>query len=171
MKENPRYEKFVEWVIKKAGSDTGFRAHMARADNPDTEYQSWPYLVNFGIDLALDQQRLPYTLIGAAICKAKIERDGAYGLGKALSSCMMQSDKEESQSNPRLRRLLACSSVQETCRVLRPLLALINDKATRKLSYAQLLNDLALFSLNDKRVKLRWARDFYSSESPEEARQ
>jgi CRISPR system Cascade subunit CasB len=62
-----------------------------------------------------------------------------------------------------LRRLLACDSVPDACRILRPLLSLIESRGISGLDYAGLLNDLLWFSHDDSqtRIKARWAQKFY----------
>ena len=40
-------QNFVTFIIKMINQDKGAKAKLRRADNPDTEYQSWEYLVAF----------------------------------------------------------------------------------------------------------------------------
>ena len=80
-------QAFVEYVIKCCQTDNGTRAALTRADNPATEYQSWQVLAGFHINLELENQRLPYATIGAAIARAKIEKNGTLLIGQALAGC------------------------------------------------------------------------------------
>ena len=76
---------FVQYVINRCSNekDTGFRAVMRRADNPNQCSAAWEYLVPF-CDLASAHQRLSFALIGAAIAREKPEHDGTNGVGEAL---------------------------------------------------------------------------------------
>lgn len=159
-KKTGRPEKFVEFVIGLCQKDKGAAAALRRADNPATEYQSWEYLAGFNIDLEKPFERIPYAAIAAAIARAKVERNGSAGIGKAIAFCYDDKSASE-QAKARLRRLLACDSVTETCRILRPLFSLIDSKAAVSLDYAKLLDQLLWFHRNSNNVKTAWATDFY----------
>ncbi len=153
---------FVDYVINRCQADKGLRAALTRADNPATEYQSWEVLAGFHVNLEYENQRLPYATIGAAIARAKAETNGTVSIGQALAGCY-EKGKDDDQAKAKLRRLLACDSVAEACRIVRPLLSLIESKSTRPLDYAGLLNDLLWFGHADSqnRIKARWAQNFY----------
>ena len=159
-KKTGRPEKFVEFVIGLCQRDKGAAAALRRADNPATEYQSWEYLAGFNIDLENQFERIPYAAIAAAIARAKVERNGSAGIGKAIAFCYEDQSKSE-QAKARLRRLLACDSVEEACRILRPLFSLIDSKAAVTLDYAKLLDQLLWFNSKSNRIKTEWATDFY----------
>jgi len=171
-KKTGRPEKFVEFVIGLCQRDKGAAASLRRADNPATEYQSWEYLAGFNIDLENPFERIPYAAIAAAIARAKAERNGSAGIGKAIAFCYDDKSASE-QAKARLRRLLACDSVTEVCRILRPLFSLIDSKAAGTLDYSRLLRDLMSFGDDSNRVKTGWATDFYrhaaKAENEEEA--
>jgi len=152
-----RGEAFVDFVINRIQNDKAFRAALTRADNPATEYQSWEYLTKW-CDLDKDWERRPVATIAAAIAGSKLKKDGHLSIGKAIAACYDDGNKSD-QAKTKLRRLLACSSVSEACRVLRPLLRLIASKG-KTLSYEKLLNNLMYFGDGEK-VKTRWAIDFY----------
>lgn len=164
-KETSRGKAFVDFVLERANPasqrhDSGFAARMKRADNPDLEYQIWNILLKFNVDIEFASRRLPFCLVGAALCRKQAEKDGTFGLGASLRSCF--SDDEE-QGSMRLRRLLACQTTEEACRILRPMLSLITAKATKPLCFSTLLDDLLYFESNgQERIKMRWTRDFYS---------
>jgi CRISPR system Cascade subunit CasB len=171
-KKTGRADKFVEFVIGLCQRDKGAAAALRRADNPATEYQSWEYLAGFNIDLENQFERVPYAAIAAAIGRAKVERNGSAGIGKAIAFCYDDKSTSE-QAKARLRRLLACDSVGEACRILRPLFSLIDSKAAVTLDYAKLLDQLIWFQRDSNRVKTAWATDFYrhaaKAENEEEA--
>ncbi|WP_027156632.1 type I-E CRISPR-associated protein Cse2/CasB [Methylobacter luteus] len=161
-------EAFVKFTVEQCQKDKGIAAGLRRADNPATEYQCWEHLAAFYIDLEKDFERLPYATIAAAIAKAKVDHNGAIGIGRAISLCYEDGNNSD-QAKARLRRLLACESVEEACRILRPLFSLIDSKASVTLNYAQLLADLLKFHWDNERVKARWAQDFYSRMVDKEA--
>ncbi len=152
---------YVNYIISRC-KNNGIRAALKRADNPVTEYQSWEVLAGFQINLAFENQRLPYATIGAAIARAKIESNGTAKIGYAIARCYDDGNASD-QAKAKLRRLLACDSVPEACRILRPLLELIEARGHTSVDYAALLNDLLWFSNDDSQmcIKARWAQDFY----------
>ncbi len=151
---------YVDYIISLIHKDKGVAAALRRADNPNMEYQSWEVLAAFHIDLEKPWERLPYALIAAAISKEKLEHNGKVGLGRAIASCY-ENGNQSDQAKAKLRRLLACNSVGEVCRVLRPLLSLINSKGGPSLDYAALLKQLLNFHWREQSVKAKWAQDFY----------
>ncbi|MFZ4504385.1 MAG: type I-E CRISPR-associated protein Cse2/CasB [Methylovulum sp.] len=159
-------EQFVKFIIELIQKDNGATAALKRADNPATEYQSWEYLARF-IDIDKDYERLPYATIASALSKAKAEHNGTVRIGEAIARCY-DDGKDSEQAQAKLRRLLACDSVEEVCRVLRPLFSLINSKAGIQLNYADLLNDLYWFNADSQRAKAKWAQNFYRHYSMDE---
>jgi CRISPR system Cascade subunit CasB len=157
---------FVESALRRIhGSegkkpDTGYTAALKRADNLQTEYQSWEHLANW-CDLEKDWQRLPYATIAAALARTTAKTDGTLGIGRALAKSYSGDGKLGNTQDPakaKLRRLLACKSNIEACEIIRPLLRLITAKGVG-LSFSALLKDLLFF--NDQTRK-KWAKDFYS---------
>lgn len=159
---------FVDYIINRCQADNGLRAALKRADNPATEYQSWEVLAGFKVDLEYENQRLPYAAIGAAIARTKAERNGAAKIGLAIARCYEDGNASD-QAKAKLRRLLACDSVPEVCRILRPLLSLIEAKGNVVLDYASLLDDLLWFSheASQLSIKARWAQGFYGKPAEE----
>lgn len=153
---------FVDYIINRCQADNGLRAALKRADNPATEYQSWEVLAGFHINLEHENQRLPYATIAAVIARSKVEKNGAAKIGQAIARCYEDGNASD-QAKAKLRRLLACDSVPEACRILRPLFSLIESKSNIIPDYASLLNDLLRFGHEDSRtrIKARWAQDFY----------
>lgn len=155
-----REERFVIAVIQRCQQDKGLAARLRRADNPATEYQSWEMLARHGIDLTSEHERLPFVTVAAAIAKAKIEHNGTLSLGQALRACY-DNDRDSDQAQARLRRLLACHDLPELCRILRPLLALIDSKVAAPLDYLRLLRQMRRFPFATQAVRAQWAQDFY----------
>ncbi|MFW8564986.1 type I-E CRISPR-associated protein Cse2/CasB [Orrella sp. 11846] len=152
-------QQFVQFIIERCKQDKGFAARLRRADNPATEYQSWEVLGPW-VDLENKYQRLPYAAVAAAIGRAKVIANGNLSLGKALANAYAEkgSTQYSDQAKARLRRLLACDSVEEVCRVIRPVLTLIDSKGVQTLDYSKLLSELRYFG---EKSKIRWAQDFY----------
>jgi CRISPR system Cascade subunit CasB len=153
-------ERFVTYVIERINKDNGFAARLKRADNPATEYQSWELLAEFGVDLEKPWERLPYCTIGAALARAKPATDGQLSVGVAIAACFDDGNQSD-QAKARLRRLLACTTTDEACRILRPLLALMSSRGKTP-DFSELLEQLLWFSgRGQERVRTRWAQDFY----------
>lgn len=164
-KATPPHSKslaFVDYIIDRCQADNGLCAAIKRADNPATEYQSWEILAGFHINLEYENQRLPHATIAAAIARAKAEKNGTARIGQAIAGCYEDGNASD-QAKAKLRRLLACDSVPEACRLLRPLFSLIESKGNSTLNYASLLDDLLWFGHDDsqQRIKARWAQSFY----------
>lgn len=158
---------FVRFVIERMQKNTGIAAAFRRADNPATEYQSWEQLAAFNIDLDKPYQRLPFATIAAAIAKAKISHNGSLSIGQAIAGCYEDGNASD-QAKAKLRRLLACDSVDEACRVLRPLFGLIEARNKIPLDFARLLDELLKFHWDSQMVKSRWAQDFYKRNTVKE---
>lgn len=167
VKKSSKSDAFVTFTLEQCQKNKGIAAALKRADNPNTEYQSWEHLAAFHIDLDKDFVRLPYATIAAAIAKAKAEHNGSVGIGRAIALCYEDGNASD-QAKAKLRRLLACDAVDEVCRILRPLFSLIDAKAGTHLNYAQLLSDLLYFPSNPQRIRGRWAQDFYQRNSEQE---
>ena len=153
---------FVEYIINRCQSNNGLRAALKRADNPATEYQSWEILAGFNINLEYETQRLPYATIAAAIARTNTTNNGFAKIGKAIARCYEDGNASD-PAKAKLRRLLACKTPSEACRILRPLFSLIEAKGNTSLDYASLLDDLLWFrhEENQIRIKARWAQGFY----------
>lgn len=150
-------QRFVATVLSRCLDDRGFAARLRRADNPDTEDQSWGVLTGLGVDINREAHYLPHALVGAALSRLKSDTDGDLDLGQALHDCF----KEGDQGEARLRRVLACDSLGETVSVLRPVLRLIGARDV-PLAYAALLDDLLHFPMRWERLRRRWASSFYA---------
>lgn len=150
---------FVGFIVETC-RDNGAAAALRRADNPATEYQSWEYLAAFHVDLEKPWQRIPYAAIAAAIARQKPERNGTTGIGTAIARCYEDGNQSD-QAKAKLRRLLACQSAEEACRILRPLFSLIAAKGGITLDYARILGQLLRFNFQGEAVKTQWAMDFY----------
>lgn len=157
----PWEERFVHTVLERCSKDKGLAARLRRADNPATEYQSWDLLGTLGVDLEKDYQRLPFATVASAMAKSKAKANGKLTLGMAIAACY-DDGRESSQAKARLRRLLACDELAEACRILRPILTLIDSKVGKPLDFERLLKQLLSYHFNAQRVKTQWAQEFYS---------
>jgi CRISPR system Cascade subunit CasB len=162
---------FVSGIVRQCLKSKGVAAKLRRGDNPATEYQSWEILAAYGVDLEKTDQRLPFLTIAAAIAKSKDPKNGTMTLGGALAASFHEQGAKD-QAKARLRRLLACADLPEVCRILRPMLSLIDSKTSQPLDYSRLLGQLRGFHFNSQQVKAQWAQEFYSNiaeEGKEEA--
>lgn len=158
-----RPERFVERMFELCNNENkAAKARLKRADsdNPKVAEQSYEYLVQFFIELDRDYEYRPYATIAAAIAISEAKHNGGIGIGRAIALCYPE-DNGSDQAKAKLRRLLACESVTEVCRILRPLFGLIDAKAGMNLDYAKLLKQLLKFHWDNQYVKSRWAQDFY----------
>lgn len=162
-----REARFVHGVIEQCQQDKGLAARLRRANNPATEYQSWELLARYGIDLERDDERLPFASVVAAIAKAKIQSNGSLTLGRAIANCYPDGNQND-QAKARLRRLLACDEVAELCRLLRPVLTLIDSRVPQPLDYAHLLGQLRRFAFAPQQVQAQWAQEFYGHKAAAE---
>ena len=53
-------QRFVATVLARCLNDRGFAARLRRADNPDTEDQSWGVLTGLGVDINRETDSLPH---------------------------------------------------------------------------------------------------------------
>ncbi len=153
-------ESFVGHLFQRCIQDKGFAARLRRADNPATEFQSWDTLAAFGVNLDYAPERQPFALIAAAVARSQKPANGTLNLGKAIALCYDEGNQSD-QAKARLRRLLACDQVEELCRILRPLLSLIQSRVSQPLDYVRLLNELRWFGRSAQQTKARWAQQFY----------
>ncbi len=164
-----RERQFVARVLEKCKKDAGFAARLRRADNPDTEYYALGDLCTLGINIEDDSERLPFDLIAASLSRDadNMHADGTTKIGTALRQCLPD---EEAEHSPRLRRLLACESMKETCQILRPMLSLIRSKGIY-LNHAALLHDIRSMRYGKdawQKTKRRWVSDFYRKDDASE---
>jgi len=153
--------RFVDAVLERCSKDKGYAARLRRADNPDTEYQSWEILAGLGVNLEKEYQRLPYATVAAAMARSKAEGNGSLPLGRAIAQCYDDGNVSD-QAKAKLRRLLACEDIAETCRILRPLITLIQGRITRPLDYARILTQLLRIRWYGQNIKAQWAQEFYA---------
>ncbi len=153
-------ESFVGHLFQRCVQDKGVAARLRRADNPATEFQSWDTLAAFGVNLEHAAERQPFALIAAAVARCQKSVNGTLRLGRAIALCYDEGNQSD-QAKARLRRLLACDQIEELCRILRPLLSLIQSRVPQALDYVRLLNELRWFDRSAQQTKARWAQQFY----------
>lgn len=74
MPEKNKQKFFIDWILDNSQKDNGFSAKMRRADNPDQEYYALGILCGFDIDIEKESERLPYSVVGAALCRAQVSQ-------------------------------------------------------------------------------------------------
>jgi len=160
--KNKKDHYFVKYIIDLCQKDNAAAAKLRRADNPKTENQSWGILTGLNIDLEKEWERLPHALVAAFIAKAKISHDGNIRLGRAILECYPGGNSDAAEK--KLRRLISCSSTEEFCNQLKPIISLIQSRGV-SLNYSLLLQSIKFFSLDPERQKRTIAQDFYSGVS------
>lgn len=166
-KKTRRGENFINYICSIIASNTAKTAALRRADNPSLEYQSWEILNRFGVDLTNPQERIIFSLIAAAAAKGKVEEDGTLGIGAALANCY-DGKCGNDQAIAKLRRLIACNSIEELNSVLRPLLQLVLSHNGTILNYGKLLDELLQFQWKPLEIKANWAQNFYNQKPIDE---
>ena len=146
---------FVTYLLNRIHNDTGFTAALKRADNPATEYQSWEFLAPW-CELNNSIKRKVYATIAAAVAHEKPLKDGYLRLGRAIASSYDDGNNSDA-AKAKLRRLIACDSIEEVCSVLRSLLRLIQSRGIA-VNYSELLKDLLYYGEN---TRVKWASEFY----------
>lgn len=167
-KTDDSYElKFVK-AVYDACSDKGTRAKLRRADNPNTEYECWDFLIRNGIYIEKDYERLPAALIAASIARSKTEENGSSKFPVALAKSYPDGSNSDSACM-KMRRICACDSVEELVTVLRPLIGLVESRASG-IDYEDLYKFLRKFRYEDSRQsqKARWFTAFYHSDDDAE---
>lgn len=164
MTSHDRSKAFISYVSNLCARDNGAKASLKRADNPSTEHQCWDILAGFNVNLEDENKRLPYATIASAIARSDLKTSGQVSFGKALASCYEDASSNGS-ARAKLRRLLACDSTPEVCRILRPLFSLIESRSKCQIDYSSLLSDLLWFGHDESRqkIKARWAQSFYAA--------
>ncbi len=155
-------DTLMQKVFSRMKTDSAFRAALKKADNPDTEYQSWEYLADYGVNVQYENSRLPFATVFAAAARSDFASDGTVAPGKALCDAY-GGDKTNTAARSKLRRLLACTETSEACSVLRPLLAFVTGKGVR-VCLGEVLNDLRFFERNPEQTKAKWAQQFFGGE-------
>lgn len=159
-------EAFIDYLCSILPKDKGAASRLRRADNPSTEHMCWEILAKFNIDLEKSYQRIPYSLVAAALAKSKNMKSGSLRMGSALrlayNEAQTSPNEPAAQAIARLRRILSCSSTEELCRVLRPVLTLIQSRVSGDLDYARLLNQLLRYHHAPEKVQAQIAQEFYS---------
>ena len=163
-------DSFVEYLIHRCAQDKGFAARLLRANNPATEFQSWETFAAFGVNLESAPEWQPFALIAAEVARCQKPTNGTLRLGKAIAHCFDHGNQSD-QAKARLRRLLACDQMEELCRILRPLLSLIQSRVFQPLDYARLLSELRWFDRSAQKTKARWAQQFYGKTEDAEKEQ
>ena len=162
---NSKTASFVDYVLERKSDSKGFAAKLKRADNENTEYQSWDILSRW-VDLENSLQRKAFCFIAASVARSEYSQDGSYSLGGALKQVFLQDggegEIEKSSVALRMRRVLACRDTNELIEILGPVLRFVESKG---INYARksLLNEILWFNNDSSRERTRthWAQDFY----------
>ena len=158
---------FVTYVVNQINDDRGkgFGAKLRKADNENTEYQSWEILSNW-VNLEWEINRKAYGMVSASLARMKPKMNGSVSLGEALRRVHLKNkgseDLEKSSSALRLRRILSCKETEELIEILKPVVRYLESNDIL-LDYARLLDEILWFNhdTSRERTRARWARDFF----------
>lgn len=156
---------FVERLLQLVEKhDRGRLAELRRALSPTTEHQAWPALGALAGARAFEREhRLIYLTVGALFALHPAHR----AIGNFGVTCRHLARDREDAFERRFRRLLACDSLED----LRDQLAHLTKMAKaadKGVDYFELFKDLRRFRHDPQRVKVDWAREYWSAPRSEE---
>ena len=156
-----RYKAFIDYVINRSKNDNKFSSEIRRASNPTFEAGGWETLVQFNISLDFKHTRRAYLIMAAAAVQSKIAEDGTIGIGRALALSYAENQSDD-QAKARLRRLLACTSLEDVNMVIRPMLTFVQSRKVTNLNYSGILKQLDGYHFDQDKVRAQWATEFYT---------
>lgn len=162
-----RARRLVE-SLKQRREDRGFMADLRRGFNADTEHRAWPHVAPW-CDLTNDRQRAIHTTVMAGFAShPEHAEDG--NLGVTLRRIAIGDGGESGLQSfeARFRRLLTCDTAEEAARQAGYVIRAAAAKGV-PVDYVALFKDLTYWGGPDNRVKLRWARGYWSGVRPDEA--
>ena len=146
-------------------------ANLRRGFSPATEHYVWPYLARF-CSLENEHERMVFATVAACFGFHPEHTDeGNFGTTLNRVACSRQGAENPLEAfEPRFRRILSASTVQDICQQLRSLVQLAKGSNV-PINYVQLLNDLLCWEQNSREIKIQWAASYYagSGRAAEEA--
>jgi CRISPR system Cascade subunit CasB len=136
--------------LRRHKSDRGAMAQLRCALSPARRNRAWPLLG----ELDAIGDTVVETIAGLYATHPEETQTGAIG------SLCRQLSAEHGTFEGRFRRLLSCSTREEVCEHLRPIVTTAKSKG-RAVNYWQLFVDLQYWG--DK-TRVRWAREFWGRE-------
>jgi|GEM_PF-470650 len=170
--KNESTQAFIQWLMglqERKGTGAPMRpdkapgvlADLRRGLSSATEYYAWPHLVRW-CDLDDNRQRIIYATVAG--CFALHPENTSEGnLGTTLRRIAIQRGSSEDALKvykSRLFRLIGCSTALELCSHLRSVVQLARSAAI-PINYHQLLKDLLHWDRKARRIRLRWAAEFW----------
>lgn len=151
---------FVERLIElEKRNDRGRLAELRRGLSPTTEHQAWPALGALAGPLAFKPNgRLIYQTVGALFALHPAHK----AIGNLGVTCRHLAQGREDAFERRFRRLLACDSLEDLRDQLVRIVKMAKS-ADKAVDYFQLFKDMAWFRSNPQRVKVEWAREYWSA--------
>ncbi len=159
-KETNPGRSFVERLVALADKkDRGRLADLRRGLSPTTEHHAWPALGALVGSSAFEPgHRLIYQTVGALFALHPAHQE----IGSLGVTCRHLAHGREEAFERRFRRLLASGSLEDLRDQLVHLvkMAKASDKSV---DYLQLFEDMCRFRYDPQRVKVEWARDYWSA--------
>lgn len=155
---------FVERLIElEKRNDRGRLAELRRGLSPTTEHQAWPALGALAGSRAFEPNRhLIYQTVGALFALHPAHK----AIGNLGVTCRhLRKETNPQKEDPfdrRFRRLLACDSLEDLRDQLVRIVKMAKS-ADKAVDYFQLFKDMTWFRANPQRVKVEWAREYWSA--------
>lgn len=146
--------------IKGNYANRGFMADMRKASSTSTRHYAWPMMAPF-CDLQDPAQEEAFSLVGYALARSKKDMPNTGNLGATLRVLTCLDKRFPGKGGPtdgRMKRLLACRSSVEMCRLLRPMMGLIQSKGVG-VDHTKLLEDILGWG---ETVRRNWAAAYYA---------
>ena len=146
--------------IKGNYANKGFMADMRKAASTATRHYAWPMMAPF-CDLKVHAQEEAFSLVGCALARSRKDVPSTGNLGASLRVMTLLDKRFPGKGGPtdgRMKRLLACRSSVEMCRLLRPVLGLVQSKGVG-VDHAKLLEDILGWG---ETVRRNWAAAYYA---------
>jgi CRISPR type I-E-associated protein CasB/Cse2 len=152
--------KFVERLIElEKRNNRGRLAELRRALSPTTEHQAWPALGALAGPLAFKpNRRLIYQTVGGLFALHPVHE----AIGNLGVTCRHLAKGREEAFERRFRRLLACDSLEDLRDQLLRLVKMAKA-AAKALDYFELFANMQHFRYDPQRVKVEWAREYWSA--------
>lgn len=165
-KDIGKEERFIRAVCSGL-ENKAVRADLRHADSPNVKLssRSWEFFIAHGIDIEDKNELDAASLIAASVARLNLSGNGGLKFPVALAACYLEGC-DSSAAQAKMRRLCACSSVEELTDVLRPLVRLIESRG-KKIDYVDLYKAVRLFKYENCRQGLRtaWFKDFFRKNS------
>jgi CRISPR type I-E-associated protein CasB/Cse2 len=156
-----RATRFIE-ALRCTQNNRGKMAMLRRGLSPATVMDAWPVVAALGGQIGQPGESVHVDI--AALFATHPQESNARNLGETCRSIAAadSSDQKIPDSHERrFRRLLACERAEDLAGQLRTWVRLASSKGVG-VNYESLFDDLTWWSSSADRIRVRWARSFWS---------